>query len=68
MGCGLMVGVLVLHLEKSSSSDSPNKACVVHVVLSIAVMWHWVDEPTLETIFFIQQKKKKKKKIIFSAK
>ena len=61
MGCGLMVGVFVLHLERSGSSDSPSKTYVVHVVLSIAVTWRRVDEPTLETSFFIQSKKKKKK-------
>ena len=60
MGCGLMVGVFVLHLERSGSSDSPSKTYVVHVVLSIAVTWRRVDEPTLETPFFIQSKKKKK--------
>ena len=60
MGCGLMVGVFVLHLERSGSSDSPSKTYVVHVVLSIAVTWRRVDEPTLETLFFIQSKKKKK--------
>ena len=55
-----MVGIFVLHLERSGSSDSPSKAYVVHVILSIAVTWRRVDEPTLETSFFIQSKKKKK--------
>ncbi|KAK7839069.1 hypothetical protein CFP56_018770 [Quercus suber] len=30
-GCGLMVGVLILHPERSGSSDSPSLARVVHV-------------------------------------
>ena len=54
-----MVEVLVLHPERSSSSDSLSKACVVHVVLSIAVTWRGVDETTPETPLFIQKKKKK---------
>ena len=58
-----MVGVFVLHLKRSSSSDSPNKACVVHILLSITVTWRGVDEPTPETPFlFIKKKNKKKKK------
>ena len=60
MGCGLMVGVLVLHLERSGSSDSPNKSRIVYMVLPIAVTWREVDEPTPKTPVFIQQKKKKK--------
>ena len=59
MGCSLMVGVLVLHLERSGLSDSPNKSRIVHMVLPIAVTWREVDEPTPKTPVFIQQKKKK---------
>ena len=64
-GCGLIVGVFVLHSERSGSSDNPNKANpskarVVYVVLPIAVTWHGVDEPTLKTLFFIKPKKKKR--------
>ena len=56
-----MVGVLVsLHLV-SGLSDSSVKASVVQVILSIAIMWHGVDESTSETSFFIQQKEKEKK-------
>ena len=54
-----MVEVLVLHPERSSSSDSLSKAHVVHMVLSIAVTWRGVDETTPETPLFIQKKKKK---------
>ena len=60
MGCGLMVGVLVLHLERSGSSDSPNKSRIIYMVLPIAITWREVDEPTPKTPVFIQQKKKKK--------
>lgn len=59
MGCGLMVGVFVLHLERSGSSDSPSKTYVVHVVLSIAVTWRRVDEPTRDPLFYSVKKKKK---------
>ena len=59
-GCGLMVGVLILHLERSGLSNSPNKAHVVHVILPITITWHGVDKLTLETPFLIQQKKEKK--------
>ena len=53
MGCGLMIGVLVLHLEMSDSSDSPSKVQVVHVILPITVTWRdGVDKPTPETPFF----------------
>ena len=65
MGCGLMVGVFVLHLERSSSSDSPSKTYVVHVVLSIAVTWRRVDEPTRDPLFYSVKKKKKKCAPIF---
>lgn len=51
-----MVGVLVLHPERSGSSDSSSKTYVVHLVLPIAITWREVDEPTLETPFFIQKK------------
>ena len=54
-----MVGVLVLHPERSGSSDSFSKTHVVHLVLPIANTWREVDEPTPETPFFIQKKKKK---------
>ena len=55
-----MVGVLVLHPEMSSSSDSPYKARVVYVVLLIAITWRRTNEPTLEKPFFYSSKKKKK--------
>ena len=58
---GLMVGVLVLHPERSNSSDSLSKTHVVHVVLSIVITWREVDELTPETPFFIQPKKQKTK-------
>ena len=68
-GCGLIVGVFVLHSERSGSSDNPNKANpskarVVYVVLPIAVTWHGVDKPTLKRrhSFSLSKKKKKKKK------
>ena len=35
---------------------------MVHMVLSIVVMWHKVDEFTLENFFLFKKKKKKKKK------
>ena len=54
-----MVGVFVLHPERSSSSDKPSKAHVVHVILPITVMWRSGDEPTPETPFFIKKRKKK---------
>ena len=59
-GCGLIVGVFVLHSERSGSSDNPSKARVVYVVLPIAVTWHGVDEPTLKRrhSFSLSQKKK----------
>ena len=60
-GCDLMVGVLILHLERSGLSDSSSKTRVVYVVLPIAVTWRGVDELTPETPIFIQPKKKKKK-------
>ena len=41
-----MVEVLILYPEMSSSSNSPNKARVIHVVLLITVTWHGLDEPT----------------------
>ena len=54
-----MVRVLeLLHLV-SDSSDNPNKAPIVHMVLCIAIMCHRIDESTPETsLFFIQKKKK----------
>lgn len=61
MGVWLDGRVLVLHLERSDSRDSPSKVHVVHVILLIAVTWRGVDEPTSETPFFIQQKKIKKR-------
>ena len=45
-------------LDRSCSSDSSSKACVVHVILSITVTWREVDESTPKILFFIQQKKK----------
>ena len=50
--CGLMVGVLVLHLEKSDSNDNSNKTLVVHVLLPITVTWRGVNEPILESPLF----------------
>ena len=55
-----MVGVLILHLERSGLSNSPSKAHVVHMILSITITWRGVDELTPETPFLIQQKKEKK--------
>ena len=54
-----MVRVLeLLHLV-SDSSNNLNKALIVHMVLSIAIMCRRVDESTPETsLFFIQKKKK----------
>ena len=43
-----MVEVLVLYPEMSSSSNSPNKTRVIHVVLLIIITWHGLDEPTLK--------------------
>ena len=65
MGCDLMVRVIVLHSERSDSSDSTNKIRVIYVVLLIIVTWCEIDEPTQKVPFFIQQKIniKKKKKI-----
>ena len=60
-GCGLIVGVLVLHSERSGSSDNPSKARVVYVVLPIAVTWHGVDEPTLKRRHSFSLSKKKKR-------
>lgn len=59
-GCGLLVRVLeLLHLV-SGSSDNANKAPIVHMILSIAIMCHRVDNSTPNTsLFFIQPKKKK---------
>ena len=51
MGCGLIVGVLILYPERSSSSDNPSKTSVVYVILPIIVTWRGVDEPTPETPF-----------------
>ena len=42
-------------------SDSPNKTCVVYVILPIVITWHVIDESTQETHFFHSVKKKKKK-------
>ena len=52
-----MVEVLVLHPERSSSSDSLSKTRVVHMVLPVAVTWRGVDETTPETPLFIKKKK-----------
>ena len=59
-GCGLMVGVLVLLHLVSSLSDSSIRTSVVHVVLSIAIMWRGVNESTSETPLFFKPKKKKR--------
>ena len=56
-----MVRVIILHLERSDSSDSSNKARVIYVVLLIIVTCREIDEPTPKAPFFIQQKKKDKK-------
>ena len=53
-----MVEVLVLHPERSSSSDSLSKTRVVHMVLPVAVTWRGVDETTPKTPLFIKKKKK----------
>lgn len=68
MGCGLMVRVFVLHLERSGSSNSPSNAHVIYVILLIAIMWRRVDKPTPETPFFYSKKKKREtiKTSIFS--
>ena len=58
----MIVGVFVLHTERSGSSDSPNKARVVHMALPIAVTWHGVNEPTPKTPFLFKKKKKRKKR------
>ena len=58
MGCGLIVGVLILYPERSSSNGNPSKTSVVYVILPIIVTWRGVDEPTPETPFFIKKKKK----------
>ena len=60
-GCGLIVGVLVLHSERSGSSDNPSKARVVYVVLPIAVTWYGVDKPTLKRRHSFSLSKKKKR-------
>ena len=60
MGYGLMVGVLVLLHLVSSLSDSSIRTSVVHVVLSIAIMWRGVNESTSETPLFFKPKKKKR--------
>ena len=57
-----MVRVLFLHPERSCLSDSLSKACVIHVVLPIAVTWRGVDEPTLEAPFLFSKRKEKKRK------
>ena len=58
-----MVRVLELLHLMSDSSGNPNKAPIVHMVLSIAIMCHRVNESTLETsLFFIQKKRKRKNK------
>ena len=48
-----MVGVFVLHLKMSGSSDSSIKARVIYLVLLIVVIWRRVNQPTLKTPFFI---------------
>ena len=56
-----MVRVLeLLHLV-SDSSDNPNKASIVHMILSIVIICRRVDESTPETSLFCIKKKKKKK-------
>ena len=46
----------------SGLNNSLSKARVVHVILSIIVMWHGVNKSILEILFFHLAKKKKKKK------
>ena len=41
------------------SSNSFGKACMVHIVLSVVIMWRGVDEPTPKISFLFSQKKKK---------
>ena len=56
-----MVRVLELLHLMSDSSGNPNKAPIVHMVLSIAIMCRRVNESTLESsLFFIQKKEKEK--------
>ena len=56
-----MVRVLeLLHLVRESSNKL-NKALIVHMVLSIAIMCRRVDESTPETSLFCIKKRKKKK-------
>ena len=56
-----MVRVLELLYLVSNSSDNSNKALIVHMVLSIAIMCRRVNESTLESsLFFIQKKEKEK--------
>ena len=60
----LMIRVLIL-LLRSSLNDSLKKVLkkvyVVHVVLSIDIIWREIDEPTLKTTLFSFNNKKKKK-------
>lgn len=43
---------LFQHLERSGSSDNPNKTRVVYVILSVVVTWHEIDEPIPKTFFY----------------
>ena len=64
MGCGYMTGVFVSEpRDMSSLSNSPNKVCIVHVILPITVTWRKVDEPILKTPFFYLAKKKKRTRL-----
>ena len=60
--CGLIGGVFELFHLVSSFSDNSKKIPVVHMILSIIVMWCRVNEFTTETHFYIQKKKRKKKR------
>ena len=57
-GCSLMVGVLELLYLVSGSSNNPNKALVIYIILSITVTWRGVNKSTLETLFSLSEKKK----------
>ena len=52
----------------SGLNDSSNKTRIVHVVLSIAVTWHGVDESPPKPTFSFRKKKKNIYIYIFSNK
>lgn len=56
-GLGLMIGVFILELGRSGLSNSPNKACMVRVILPIVITWSKINKPVPGApFFFIQQK------------